>query len=121
MGRPRPSNCEPPVPEVDVEEASALAHSGALMLDVREQDEWDAGHMPAAHHLPLGEIAGADLAEFADRQVVAVCRSGNRSSKAARILAASGIDVVNLAGGMAAWDASGLPVVTDAGDSGEIA
>lgn len=108
------------VRDVDVEEAAALAESGAVMLDVREHSEWEAGHMSVARHLPLDEVGTADLSDLTDQQVVAICRSGNRSSKAAQILAESGVDVVNLAGGMNSWAASGRAVVTDLGEPGEV-
>jgi rhodanese-related sulfurtransferase len=108
-----------PVPEVTVQEAAdAAASDSVLLLDVREDDEWEAGHAQGAVHVPLGSL---DPRAFeADVTVVAVCRSGNRSGKAAEVLARSGIDVVNMAGGMTAWAAAGLPVVAADGSAGEI-
>ncbi|HTZ42289.1 MAG TPA: rhodanese-like domain-containing protein [Jatrophihabitans sp.] len=90
----------------------------AILVDVREQDEWDAGHAPGAIHLPL---AALDAGQLAGRgRIVAVCRSGNRSRRAAALLTAAGIDVVNLAGGMTEWLRCGLPVVTDSGRPGDV-
>lgn len=109
-----------PVPEVDASEAARLADAGqVLLLDVREHDEWDAGHAPQATHVPLGDLVASTVPQ--DRPVVAVCRSGNRSGKAAVALAAAGRDVRNLAGGMTAWAAAGLPLIRTDGDPGEIA
>ena len=76
------------------------------------------GHAPGAVHMPLGSL---DPRQFrTDVPVVAVCRSGNRSGKAAELLAQGGIDVVNMAGGMTAWAAAGLPVIAADGSAGEI-
>lgn len=108
-----------PVPEVTVQEAAdAAASNSVLLLDVREDDEWDAGHAEGAVHMPLGSLDPDGF--HADVPVVAVCRSGNRSGKAAALLAQSGVDVVNMAGGMSAWAAAGLPVVASDGSVGEI-
>src|SRR5919204_2413618 len=73
------------------------------LLDVREQDEWDAGHIDGAQHIPLGQLAER-LAEVPREQVVvAVCRSGSRSDRAARGLRAPGFQAENLDGGVTAW------------------
>ena len=90
------------------------------ILDVREQDEWDAGHIDGAQHVPLGEL-GERLAEVPrDRVVVAVCRSGSRSDRAAKGLRASGYDAENLDGGVTAWTRSGLPLVSKTGGPGRV-
>lgn len=101
------------IPEIDA--AAAAARTDVVLLDVREQDEWDAGHGPSAVHVPLGELA-ARVAELPrDRTVVCICRSGNRSARATQFLRAEGIDAVNLVGGMRAWSAAGLALVAGAG------
>ena len=106
--------------EVDVREADRLARSGqVLLLDVREADEWAAGHAPTAVHLPLADARPAAVPD--DRPVLAICRSGNRSGQAARALAAAGRDVRNVTGGMQAWAAAGLPVVDGTGRPGDVA
>jgi len=90
------------------------------LLDVREQDEWDAGHIDGAQHIPLGQL-GARLGEVPkDRVVVAVCRSGSRSDRAATGLRASGYQAENLEGGVTAWARSGLPLVAGTGGSGRV-
>lgn len=109
-----------PVPDVSVQEAAdAAASDSVLLLDVREDDEWRAGHAQSAVHLPLSRLDAAAVPT--DRPVIAVCRSGNRSGKAAALLAAAGVDVANMAGGMTTWAAAGLPVVDADGRPGEIA
>jgi DMSO/TMAO reductase YedYZ molybdopterin-dependent catalytic subunit/rhodanese-related sulfurtransferase len=99
-------------PEVGARKAAALVAAGALLLDVREPDEWQAGHVAQAWLLPMSQVARhrEDLPQ--DRQIVVVCRSGGRSAAVAEALRAWGLDAVNLAGGMTAWAVAGLPLVT---------
>lgn len=111
-------NLMPQIREVTAHQANQLARDGALMLDVREQDEWRAGHMAGAVHVPLAELDPTSIG--LGTPIVAVCRSGSRSGKAAADLAQAGHDVVNLAGGMLAWDDAGLPMVTDEGEIGTV-
>jgi rhodanese-related sulfurtransferase len=108
------------VPAVGPEEARALLDSGADLLDVREIDEWQAGHAPDAVFIPLGEVPSRTDELAADRRIVAICRSGSRSERATRFLRAQGFEVVNLTGGMRAWAAAGLDVVTDDGRPGTV-
>ncbi len=114
FGRPR-------IHDVDPKEAARRQHQRAVLPDVREDDEWTAGHAPGALHVPLSEVDGA-VARFDGRQVLTVCRGGNRSAQAATALARAGIDVGNVAGDMPAWAASGLElaVVRDDGSSGSV-
>jgi rhodanese-related sulfurtransferase len=107
-------------PEVDVAGCNELADGGALLLDVRNLDEWDAGHAPGATLVPLSQLAERVAELPSDRRIVAICRSGGRSARATDFLCAQGLDAVNLVGGMQAWAAAALPVVTDAGDHGTV-
>ncbi|WP_374984421.1 rhodanese-like domain-containing protein [Streptomyces fradiae] len=105
-------------------QASEQAREGrAVLLDVREASEWAAGHAPGALHLPLSRLQeGAALPEAArGRPVVAICRSGNRSRTAARLLAARGEEATDVEGGMIAWAREGLPVTGGRGGSGVVA
>jgi rhodanese-related sulfurtransferase len=99
------------------------ADGAAVLLDVRETSEWNAEHAPGAVHLPLsGLAAGQSLpASVAGRPVVIICRSGNRSQQAARILAGRGTEAVDVTGGMTAWAAEGLPVRNRHGAAGTVA
>lgn len=100
------------VEEVEVDEAARLVDAGlALLVDVREDNEWAAGHSPAALHVPLGDLPQTHLP--AGRRVLAICRSGNRSVTAAAVLLARGVDVRNVRGGLRAWQAAALPVTAD--------
>ncbi len=97
--------------EIDPREAHPLLEAGAaLALDVREAHEWLDGHITGALHIPLGQL-GARLHELpSGRRIVAVCRSGARSGSVVHALRDRGYDVVNLAGGLVSWHASGLPL-----------
>ena len=103
-------------PEVGARAAAVLVDAGALMLDVREPGEWQAGHVAQAWLLPMGQVARhrSDLPR--DRRIVVACRSGGRSAAVAEALRAWGFDAANLSGGMCAWEAAGLPVVTPGPD-----
>ncbi len=102
------------------EAARLLQEGGAVLLDVRERAEWKAGHAPQARHVPLGEMAGRMPGLPAGRPVITVCRSGARSARAAALLARSGYQAINLTGGMRAWAAAGLPVITTGGQRGRV-
>jgi rhodanese-related sulfurtransferase len=100
----------------DLSKARAEHH----LLDVREDDEWQAGHIEGAQHIPLGEL-GDRLAELpAGRRIVAVCRSGGRSGAAVRALKQLGYDAENLEGGVTAWSKSGLPLIGPSGQPGRV-
>ena len=101
-------------------EAQQALSEGALLLDVREPDEWQTGHAPQAMHVALGQLEER-LAELpVDRLIVTVCRSGRRSAMAANLLSRRGHRVANLTGGMTAWAAAGLPVIIDSHQPGHI-
>lgn len=99
------------VPQV---RASAVPADGWL-LDVREPDEWVAGHAPSARHIPLGELGMRSAEVPADQTVYVICRSGHRSDRAAEALNAAGWQAVNVAGGMREWAAAGRPMIGEAG------
>ncbi len=102
----------PQVPEV----SAADVHSAMLLLDVREDDEWAAGHAPEAVHLPMMQIPHR-LAEVpTDVDIAVVCRVGSRSAQVVAYLQANGVDRArNLDGGMHAWQAAGRPMVSEDG------
>lgn len=97
---------------VDVLEAKRQLDAGdAVLVDVRERDEWTEGHIAGARHIPLGSLP-ARLAEVPrDRQVLLFCRSGNRSGAATRLLREQGFEqAANVEGGIIAWQRAGLPL-----------
>lgn len=107
------------IDDVSPQDAVGLHEKGAVLLDVREPDEWAAGHAAGATYVPLAGVSDA-AARFADQEVLTVCRSGGRSTEVAETLAQPGAKVRNVAGGMTSWAAAGLPVVRDDGAPGAI-
>jgi rhodanese-related sulfurtransferase len=92
--------------------------NGTVLLDVREIDEWAAGHAPDATHVPLSRLTSDAVPP--GTTVLCICRSGGRSGKATEALRKVGIDAVNVAGGMNAWAAAGLPVLRADGRPGTV-
>ena len=102
----------PKVEEADVKEtADGLAEPGAVLIDVREQDEWTSGHARGARHIPLGDLP-AKLDELPrEAPVYLICATGNRSRNAAAFLQGNGFaKPINVRGGTAAWRRAGLPI-----------
>ena len=92
-------------------EARQRLSAGSVLVDVRESDEWAAGHAAGARHIPLGQIRARSHELPRDREIITVCRSGNRSARAAGMLRGAGFSQVrNLAGGMTAWAKEGLSI-----------
>jgi rhodanese-related sulfurtransferase/glyoxylase-like metal-dependent hydrolase (beta-lactamase superfamily II) len=103
-------------PHVSAEEAQPMLEEGAILLDVREPDEWQEAHAPQAVLIPMGEV-GARRDELpTDRRIVVVCRSGGRSAAITDALCAHGYDAFNLTGGMCAWADDGFPLETESPD-----
>ena len=94
---------------------------GATILDVREDDEWTAGHIAGSVHVPLSQLPGRAADIPPTDPLVVVCRVGARSAQVTACLASQGRDVVNLAGGLDAWANAGRPLVTDDGAPGTVA
>ena len=94
--------------------------SSLILLDVREPDEWEAGHAPDAWFWPLARLDQVRAELPLGTTIVCVCRSGARSAKATELLCSWGLDAVNLEGGMKAWAAAGRPVERDDGSPGTI-
>jgi rhodanese-related sulfurtransferase len=88
--------------------------AGLAVLDVRQQVEWDAGHIEGAQHIPLGELTER-VSELPEGRVLVVCKVGGRSGQAVAWLHQQGHDVVNLDGGMLEWEAAGRPMVSENG------
>ncbi|MEU0283373.1 rhodanese-like domain-containing protein [Streptomyces sp. NPDC088147] len=104
-----------PLPSVD---AAAIPADG-LVLDVREDDEWAAGHVEGALHVPMSDFV-ARFGEVTEavaegRRAYVMCRVGGRSAQVTQYLVQQGVDAVNVDGGMLAWDGAGRPMVTDSG------
>jgi len=108
------------VPQATILDVPATFGDAVVLLDVREDDEWQRGHAPGAQHIPMGDVP-ARMAEIdAEAQLFVVCHAGGRSQRVAQYLARNGYEPVNVAGGMLAWAAAGRPVVTDDGSVGTV-
>jgi rhodanese-related sulfurtransferase len=97
---------------------------GALLLDVREDEEWDAGHIAGATHVPMQQLPQQlhqDRGIEPDRPIVVVCKVGARSAQVTAWLNKQGFDAANLAGGMLAWAAAGRPMVSEDGHPPRVA
>jgi rhodanese-related sulfurtransferase len=104
------------VPEVGVAELPA----DAVLIDVREDDEWQAGHAPDAQHLPMSRFVER-LDELPDADpLYVICRSGGRSGRVVAYLNQQGRPSVNVAGGMQSWAAGGRPMVAEHGGAPDV-
>lgn len=108
------------VPQASIGDVPVDFDETVVLLDVREDDEWQRGHAPGAQHIPMGDVP-ARLAEIdTEAQLFVVCHAGGRSQRVAQYLARNGYDPVNVAGGMLAWASAGRPLVTDGGATGVV-
>jgi rhodanese-related sulfurtransferase len=89
--------------------------AGVYLLDVREDDEWVAGHAPDAVHIPVRTLGERASEIPQDREIYVICRAGSRSAYAAQALAGAGWKTVNVADGMAGWAVAGRPMVSETG------
>ncbi len=100
--------------EIGATEAVQLInHEGATLLDVREDKEYQDGHILDSIHIPLGKLAGRldELEALKSKPLVIGCRSGHRSATACAQLRKQGFEkVYNLKGGVMAWQSAGLPL-----------
>jgi rhodanese-related sulfurtransferase len=111
---------EPVVAQADVADLPAEFGPAAVLLDVREHDEWRRGHAAGARHIPMGEVPARVNEIEPGAKLYVVCKAGGRSQKVAQYLAGNGYAPVNVSGGMLAWANAGRPVVTDDGGPGSI-
>jgi rhodanese-related sulfurtransferase len=100
---------------------SADLPAGVFLLDVREDDEWAAGHAPEAVHVRLGELSGRTEDIPRDQEVYVICRSGARSAYAAQALAGAGWNTVNVSDGMTGWAVAGRPMISETGSEPYVA
>ncbi|MEV6770946.1 rhodanese-like domain-containing protein [Nocardia sp. NPDC051030] len=106
--------------EFDVAEPwAATEPAPALLLDVREDDEWQQGHAPGAVHIPMIDVPARMDELDIDAEVYVICRQGGRSIQVVQYLNQVGFEAVNVTGGMVAWQQSGRPLAGD-GDEPKI-
>jgi rhodanese-related sulfurtransferase len=101
--------------ETQPEVMSADVPTGGYLLDVREDDEWVAGHAPDAVHVRLGELNVRSDEIPRDQEVYVICRSGSRSAYATQALTGAGWNAINVADGMTGWAVAGRPMVSETG------
>jgi rhodanese-related sulfurtransferase len=113
-------DAEPSIAQITVNDLPAEVGPGSVLLDVRENDEWNRGHAAAARHIPMGEVP-ARLDEI-DRSATlyVICKAGGRSAKVAQLLAHHGYEPINVNGGMLAWAEAGREVIAADGGPGAI-
>jgi rhodanese-related sulfurtransferase len=111
---------KPSVPSVHVDRVPAEVPEDVTVLDVREQEEWDAGHISGARHVPLAELPHRVDELPSDDRLLVVCKVGGRSAEATSFLRQHGRNAVNLDGGVLAWSRAGRPLVTPAGAPGSV-
>lgn len=98
------------VPEIDVDELEQQQRDGAVILDVREDDEWLLGHLAGALHIPLATIPDRFDELPSGQPVYVICALGGRSAQAVQFLRAESIEAVNVEGGITAWIDAGKPI-----------
>jgi rhodanese-related sulfurtransferase len=98
------------VPEIEIDEFARRREAGAPVIDVREPDEYQVGHVPGATLIPLATVPDRLADVPTQGEVLIICRSGGRSMRAAEYLIANGISATNVAGGTLAWIDSGRDV-----------
>jgi len=111
---------EDAVPQADIADVPSDIDGSVVLLDVREDDEWQRGHAPGALHIPMGQIPDRIGEIDSDTPLYVVCQGGGRSQRVAQYLAQNGLSPVNVSGGMLAWAGAGRQVVTDDGGAGVI-
>lgn len=100
-----------PLPEIDVNQLADHLRTGARLIDVREPDEYERGHVPGALSVPLATVP-EQLDLFRGSQpAYVICQAGGRSRRACEYIEAHGIDAINVDGGTSAWVASGRETV----------
>ena len=101
--------------EVSIDQLKQVRQDGAMVVDVRNDDEYVAGHVSGAQSLPLPEVEARMQELPKDQTVYLICQGGGRSGKAADLLGAAGYDVRSVAGGTSAWVESGGDITTGSG------
>ena len=97
--------------DIDISELEARLNDGARLIDVREVDEYTSGHVPGAENWPLSELSDTFSALGSGEDLLVICQSGGRSSRACDFLDGQGHSVLNVSGGTMAWVMSGRDVV----------
>lgn len=108
------------VAQIDVAQLPLTFDESVVLLDVREPDEWQRGHVAGAQHIPLGDVPARIDEIDRDATLYVICHAGGRSQRVAQYLARNGFEPTNVAGGMLSWVQAGRPVSTDDGNVGTV-
>lgn len=108
------------VTEAPIADVPVTFDDSVVLLDVRENDEWERGHAAGAQHIPMGDVPARMEEIDSDATLFVVCHAGGRSMRVAQYLARNGYEPINVSGGMLAWAGAGRPVVTDDGSAGTV-
>lgn len=98
------------VQQIEVGQLPAEFGADAVLLDVREDDEWQSGHIVGAQHIPMGDVPVRIDEIDRDATLYVICHAGGRSQRVAQYLARNGFDPINVSGGMLSWVQAGRPV-----------
>lgn len=96
--------------EIDIQQAAEVVAQGATLIDVRERDEFAAGHVPGAVNIPMGQLPSQLDQLDRTAPIHVICQSGGRSAAMVDVLTHAGFDAVNVNGGTSAWIRDGRPV-----------
>jgi rhodanese-related sulfurtransferase len=108
------------VPSVTIDGVPDPVPEGLHILDVREQLEWDHGHIDGAQHIPLSQLGERTDEVPRDKKLLVVCSIGGRSAQVVAWLSRNGLDAVNLDGGMRDWAGAGRPMVSETGNPPQV-
>jgi queuine tRNA-ribosyltransferase len=108
------------VAHAEVKDVPLEFGDSVVLLDVREDDEWQRGHAAGAQHIPMGDVPARIDEIDRDATLYVVCHAGGRSLRVAQYLARNGFEPINVTGGMLAWAQAGRPVTTDGGAAGTV-
>jgi rhodanese-related sulfurtransferase len=108
------------VAQAQIADVPSTFDESVILLDVREDDEWQRGHAPDAQHIPMSQVPSRLNEIDTEATLFVVCQAGGRSQRVAQYLAGNGYRPHNVVGGMLAWAGAGRPVVTDDGGTGVI-
>lgn len=108
------------VPQAEIGEVPTSFGEDVVLLDVREDDEWQRGHAPGAQHIPMGDVPTRMAEIDTDAQLYVICHSGGRSARVAQYLARNGYEPINVSGGMLAWAHAGRPLEAGSGEAGSL-
>jgi len=108
------------VMQIEVGALPLTFDDSVVLLDVREPDEWQRGHVVGAQHIPMGDVPARIDEIDRDATLYVICHAGGRSQRVAQYLARNGFEPTNVTGGMLSWAQAGRPVSTDDGTAGTV-